>query len=163
MLQQIQGFPCGTCGGSFTAGGGYEDNGQFICKRCYDQRAALAESAQSATDQAAFAQQAVQAPRRAAVPAYNGIVNGAKLLQGYALWLTLLAVLSILLGIFLAVEAVLQGAKEKLDATIAFSSAAVLLVGGIMVAVGLLISATLVRMLAELALAQRDIARNSFR
>lgn len=139
-------YQCTLCGGLFAPSGGYNDNGNFICVGCYDRRQ-LALAAQSA-------------PTRRA-PAYDGIVKGAAIISGYANWLLAISILCFMTGtLCIVVPIALFFMKQPVHEPGALIGVGVLLLAA---AIFYLVISRLVRMIAELALAHRDIARNSFR
>jgi len=154
-------YQCGTCGGMFEAEAGYNDSGTFICVICYQDRQ-LSSAAEAS---------AARTPVRR-TPAYQGIVDGAAVLQGYAGFLKAIAFLCFAGAVLLPILEVLSAASTA-SATVRPGSGGALagatLFTVIVTVIGLgstgvfyLILSRLVLMLAELALAHRDIARNSF-
>lgn len=152
----IQGkFTCATCGGLFSAGEGYDDNGVFICHGCYQSRVALTNAVASA----AATQQATLTARRRA-PSYSGIARGAALLQRQVQFLRICGWLAIAAAVAVPI-AVTLAANDK-DKVEAIMGSILFAVSALLVALMLFNYATLIQMLAELALAHRDIAQNSF-
>ena len=72
MIVQSGKYQCTSCDGLFDGDAGFNDGGRFICRGCYQSRE-LASAAAAATS-----------PRVARVPAYDGILKGAAVVEGYA-------------------------------------------------------------------------------
>jgi hypothetical protein len=94
-------------------------------------------------------------------PDYHGIIRGAALLRRFAAGYALLAILLFVCAatlIALALYALSQTGATPVTVQV-LAAGVVIMIGG----VALLNRATLIRLSADLAIAQRDIARNSFR
>jgi hypothetical protein len=93
-------YRCYSCGGTFFATDGYDANGAFICASCYEQQTAAATAA--ASPPAAITRQP---------PRYDGIIQGARILQAYSICLMVLGFVYIGLGLAGAIIIVAQSDK----------------------------------------------------
>jgi hypothetical protein len=135
-------YQCAGCNGTFPPDAGFDDRGEFICRTCHAARSA-----------------AVAAKRRGPVPAYAGILRGVTVLRWYAGMLTAFGILTIVIAFCISLL-VFKGSKNRLDDARIIGAPLVI---GIVMGSGFFIWARLIRMVAELAVAHRDIARNSFK
>jgi hypothetical protein len=134
----------------FNAAQGYNDNGTFICVTCFESRQLTSAVRDSAASIA----------RAKAVPAYQGIVKGANILKGYATYLMVIAVICFIASVGIPVlELAMSEGHVTGPVLLTAISTCIIFVS---IGVFYLIVSRLVMMLGELAMAHRDIARNSF-
>jgi hypothetical protein len=126
--------------------------------------AAAADRSRMRGHAAPVVQYATPAPyrRTTSIPEYEGITKGARLLKSSASTYAFMAFAAYALAVLCVVGSILavvmNQAKTDIIATALISAVALFAVG-----IGLQNRATMIRLQAELALATRDIARNSFK